>query len=246
MAIQYDLLVKGPDGQDAPNPMTPGVNGLPLGPAGNGAPGTKDMFGKCEKPAGPGLPGNKGVGAPPAESGENGTDAYAVKITCGAFNGNPVSLLVSGGNGGMAGSGGVGGNGGDGGNAGTQPKSCTGVISGGMGGPSGVGGTAGNGGDAGKSADVSIIYGPQITTIPVSAKITAGTPRNPGNPGDPGTPGKGGLNSDGTHALPGGQAGSGGQGNGGKQGYTGAFNSNMDPSQAPTYVSISIVPPTNR
>lgn len=244
MPDNYDLVVSGTVGKDAPNPMTKGVNGDPLGPDGNGAPGESGWF-KCKKPAGPGKRGNQGQQAPNADSGGNGGDVSPLTLTCSQFQGGTLSVLVRGGNGGRGGSGGKGGDGSTGGNAGKQPGECTQIIPGGTGGGSGGGGNAGAGGCGGNAADVTAIYGPQLGGSAVSVMNIGGTPGIVGNAGDPGDVGAGGLNSDGTRALDGAQGPGGLPAQSGPPGYGGSFQSSSDPSKPANYLSLSVVPPSS-
>jgi hypothetical protein len=243
MATSFDVTVSGAKAQTAIVPPVNGKDGLPLGAAGNGANGQADAFHKCTMQAGPGLPGNPGIGAPPANSGANGGDAYSVIITCSQYAGDPLALLNNGGDGADASSGGNGGNGSDGGNAGTQPKGCTQTIAGGVGGGAGQGGNAGSGGKAGNAGDIVVIYGSSFTSVPISATSNGGNPGKFGQPGLPGTPGKGGLGSDGTAAGSGGAAGGGAFGKGGDGGYGGSFNATQDSTKPSGYLKISVQTP---
>jgi hypothetical protein len=238
----YDLVIKGKDGADAPNPKTNGINGDPLGPSGNGAPGEASLFGKCKKQAGVGLPGNRGDTAPPADSGENADDAYSVVFKCMAFEGTSFSILVAGGKGGNGGDGGVGGDGSAGGDAGKQPKECTEVINGGIGGNSGAGGNAGNGGCGGNAGNVAVICGPSLSPDFLSTENHAGGAGLAGSPGDGGKVGLGGKNSDGTLNSSGGRSGGGSSGWDGTAGQTGNVEAASDSTKPPTYLEISVKP----
>jgi hypothetical protein len=239
MASSYDLNVSGSKAQTVVKPPVNGKDGQPLGPDGNGANGTASAWG-CTTPAGIGQPGNYGHGAPPADNGDNGGDAYSVTITCSEYSGAPLNLLNSGGDGATGQNGGTGGKGSDGGNAGKQPKACKGVIQGGVGGASGSGGNAGGGGKAGNAGDVVVVYGSGFTQVPISADSSGGNAGGVGQPGPAGTPGKGGLNSDGSSAMVGSMGGAGQSGKAGDGGYGGSFSASADPSKPANYLMISV------
>jgi len=243
MADSYQINVSGPDAKTVVIPPVNGIDGTPLGPAGNGKDGVAGKFDHtCEQQATPGLPGNFGTGAPPADSGASGANAFNVTITCSEYSGGTLMLLNNGGAGADGNSGGKGGSGSDGGNAGKQPaKACTDVIAGGTGGNAGRGGAAGKAGDGGNAGDIAVVYGPGFSDNPVSAISNGGKAGMYGQPGLPGTPGKGGMGSDGTQASSGAAAGGGASGGGGKGGYGGSFEANPDKKMPGTYLKISVM-----
>lgn len=242
MASTYAINVSGKSPPTVIIPPVPGVDGPPLGTAGNGADGeSSGLFGwTCKKPAGPGLPGNGGLGAPPAQGGANGGNACSVTITIADYSGDPLMILNNGGNGANGNDGGVGGKGSDGGKAGRQPSACKTIVPGGIGGNAGNGGDAGAGGAAGNAADIVVTMGKSFGQPPVGADSSGGTAGLFGQPGVAGAPGNGGTGSDGTIASGGTPASNGHQPPGGNGGYGGSFVANIDPSQAPTYVKISV------
>src|SRR5262245_8090830 len=118
MADSYQINVSGPDAQTVVITPVNGIDGTPLGPAGNGKDGQAGFDNTCKVQATPGCPGNLGTGAPPADSGAKGGNAFSVTITCSEYSGGPLTLLNNGGAGADGNSGGRGGSGSDGGNAG--------------------------------------------------------------------------------------------------------------------------------
>lgn len=242
MASAYAISVSGKSPPTVIIPPVPGVDGKPLGAAGNGADGQSSGWfgGKCKKPAGPGLPGNGGFGAPPAQGGANGGNAHSVTITISDYSGDPLMILNNGGNGANGNDGGVGGKGSDGGTAGHQPSACKAIIPGGIGGNAGNGGDAGAGGTAGDAADIVVTMGHGFSHIPVGAVSNGGTAGLFGQAGIAGNTGSGGTGSDGTIAPGGTPANNGTQPPGGQGGYGGSFVAKVDPGQALTYLKISV------
>jgi hypothetical protein len=239
------IEVRGLAGAE-PAPPVPGKDAPPL-VDGNGKPGVTSKSGcTCKVSATNGHPGNKGGGAPGALKGANGDGAPAVTMHVREFSGSSLSVLVTGGGGGLGMSGGKGGAGGAGGDAGAQPKACVKKYQdsvGGQGGRGGDGGTAGDGGNAGSGGYASLVWDEKLgPDFRASVTCQAGQPGHPGKPGDPGDPGKGGLDGDGkTRAPDGDPAGGGGPGQLGGQGQSGSGTSQSAKGQT-DQIELTVVP----
>jgi len=239
MTFAYDIDVSGTKGHTNPKTPVDGFNGPTLGPDGNGHDG-KESWWTCERSATGGENGLHGEGAPGADNGANGGDAFSISITCSEFVGPGLRMLNMGGDGAHGNDAGHGGTGSDGGNAGKQPSACKQVINGGIGGNAGNGGNAGSGGNGGNAGQISLVYGPGFSAVPLSAYSGGGGGGDPGTYGSPGQPGLGGYNSDGTRAASGAEANYGDQGLIGLTGKGGSFTARQDASKAPTFMRIIV------